>query len=96
VNCHGIGQWVSAEEMKLDDWNRMININLTGVFIMCQVVGRQMIKQRYGKIINIASMSGIIVNRPQEQAHYNTAKAAVIHLTKSLATEWAPYNVLCK
>lgn len=93
VNCHGIGQWVSAEEMKLEDWKRMIDINLTGVFIMCQLVGRHMIRQRYGKIINIASMSGHIVNTPQGQSHYNTAKAGVIHLTKSLAAEWAPYNV---
>ncbi|MEM0265406.1 MAG: SDR family oxidoreductase [Candidatus Methanomethylicia archaeon] len=93
VNCHGIGQWVPAEDMKLSDWKRMIDINLTGVFIMCQLVGKHMIKQRYGKIINIASMSGHIVNIPQKQSHYNTAKAGVIHLTKSLAIEWAPYNI---
>lgn len=71
----------------------MIDINLTGVFIVCQAVGRYMIRQRYGKIINIASMSGHIVNRPQKQLHYNTSKAGVIHLTKSLAAEWAQYNV---
>jgi len=93
VNCHGIGQWVPAEEMTLDDWKKMIDVNLTGVFIMCQLVGRYMIKQRYGKIINIASMSGHIVNTPQKQSHYNTAKAGVIHLTKSLAAEWASFNI---
>jgi len=58
VNCHGIGQWASAEEMTEEDWKRMLDVNLTGVFLMCQAVGRFMIKQRYGKIINIASMSG--------------------------------------
>jgi len=93
VNSHGIGQWVSFENMTDEDWNRMINVNLTGVFIMCQVVGRHMVSKRSGKIINIASMSGRIVNRPQPQAHYNASKAGVIMLTKSLAAEWAKYGV---
>ena len=93
VNCHGIGQWCPAEEMSEEDWDKMIAVNLKGVFLMCQVVGRHMIKQRYGKIINIASMSGSIVNRPQPQAHYNASKAGVIMLTKSLAAEWAKYNI---
>jgi len=93
VNCHGIGQWYPAEEMLEEDWKRMIDVNLTGVFLMCQAVGQFMIKQRYGKIINIASMSGSIVNKPQPQAHYNASKAGVIMLTKSLATEWAKYNI---
>jgi len=52
-----------------------------------------MIERRYGKIINIASMSGSIVNKPQPQAHYNASKAGVIMLTKSLAAEWAKYNI---
>ena len=89
VNCHGIGQWSPAEEMSEKDWKRMLDVNLTGVFLM----GRFMIKQRYGKIINISSMSGSIVNRPQPQAHYNASKAGVIMLTKSLAAEWARYNI---
>jgi len=93
VNCHGIGQWVPFEDMSNEDWNKMMDVNLTGVFIMCQAVGRYMIKRHYGKIINIASMSGRIVNRPQPQAHYNASKAGVIMLTKSLAAEWAKYNV---
>jgi len=93
VNCHGIGQWSPVEEMSEEDWRRMLNVNLTGVFLMCQAVGRLMIKQRHGKIINIASMSGSIVNKPQPQAHYNASKAGVIMLTKSLAAEWARYNI---
>jgi NAD(P)-dependent dehydrogenase (short-subunit alcohol dehydrogenase family) len=52
-----------------------------------------MIERRDGRIINIASMSGLIVNRPQPQSSYNASKAAVIHLTKSLAAEWAQYNI---
>jgi len=79
--------------MSNEDWNKMMDVNLTGVFIMYQAVGQYMIKRHYGKIINIASMSGRIVNRPQPQAHYNASKAGVIMLTKSLAAEWAKYNV---
>jgi len=93
VNCHGIGQWSDSEEMDEKDWNMMIDVNLKGVFLMCQVVGRHMIERRYGKIINVASMSGTIVNKPQPQAHYNASKAGVIMLTKSLASEWAKYNI---
>lgn len=93
VNSHGIGQWTLFEDMTDEDWDKMISVNLTGVFIMCQVVGRHMISRGSGKIINIASMSGRIVNRPQPQAHYNTSKAGVIMLTKSLAAEWAKYGV---
>jgi NAD(P)-dependent dehydrogenase (short-subunit alcohol dehydrogenase family) len=93
VNCHGFSQWIAAEDMSENDWNRMMDVNLKGVFLMCQAVGRHMIKRRYGKIINIASMSGRIVNRPQPQTHYNVSKAGVIMLTKSLAAEWAKYNI---
>jgi NAD(P)-dependent dehydrogenase (short-subunit alcohol dehydrogenase family) len=60
---------------------------------MSQAVGRIMIKQNRGSIINISSMSGIIVNTPQCQCAYNTSKAGVIMLTKSLAAEWAQYNI---
>jgi len=93
VNCHGVAQWSRAERMNEKDWDRLIDVNLKGVFLMCQAVGRYMIKQRYGKIVNIASMSGRIVNKPQPQAHYNASKAGVIMLTKSLAAEWAKYNI---
>lgn len=93
VNAHGIFQWMEAEKMSEEDWDRMLNVNLKGVFLMCQAVGRHMISRRKGKIINIASMSGVIVNKPQPQSHYNTSKAGVIMLTKSLAAEWSKYNV---
>jgi len=93
VNCHGIGQWSKAEEMQEQDWDRMLDVNLKGVFLMCQAVGRLMIERRSGKIVNIASMSGSIANRPQPQAHYNASKAGVIMLTKSLAAEWAKHGV---
>lgn len=93
VNNAGVVSWSPAEEMSLEEWKRVIDINLTGVFLCCQLVGREMIKQRKGSIINISSISGFIVNYPQKQCHYNASKAAVHHLTKSLAVEWAPYNI---
>lgn len=93
VNYHGVFQWMWAERMSEEDWDRVINVNLKGVFLMCQAIGRHMIPQRRGKMINIASMSGIIVDKPQPPCHYNSSKAAVIMLTKSLAAEWAKYGV---
>lgn len=83
----------SAQDMSFDSWKKVIDINLTGVFLTAQAAGRVMIKNGKGSIINTASMSGHIVNYPQPQCAYNASKAGVIMLTKSLAVEWAPYNV---
>jgi len=75
-------------------WREVIEINLTGEFLICQAVGRKMIAAGIrGSIINMASMSGSIVNVPQWQASYNASKAGVIHMTRSLAVEWAPYGI---
>ncbi len=93
MNNAGIVQHLEAEDVEPDDWRRVLDVNVTGVFFCCQAVGRHMIERRQGSIINIASMSGLIVNVPQAQASYNASKAAVIHLTKSLASEWAPYHI---
>jgi NAD(P)-dependent dehydrogenase (short-subunit alcohol dehydrogenase family) len=76
-----------------EEWNDVINVNLTGVWNGCQVFGKHMIDAGGGVIVNIGSMSGQIVNRPQWQPAYNASKAAVHHLTKSLAAEWAPFGV---
>jgi NAD(P)-dependent dehydrogenase (short-subunit alcohol dehydrogenase family) len=90
----GIAQaGIRAEDLNDADWARMIDINLTGVFRCCRAFGRIMLQAGKGSIVNIGSMSGTIVNRPQEQAHYNTAKAGVHHLTRSLAAEWAKRGV---
>jgi NAD(P)-dependent dehydrogenase (short-subunit alcohol dehydrogenase family) len=93
MNNAGIVKWDPAENVAEEDWHDVMRVNLDGVFFCSQAVGQHMIARRSGRIVNIASMSGLIVNRPQAQASYNTSKAAVIHLTKSLASEWAPYNV---
>jgi sorbose reductase len=93
VNNAGIGSWSDAEATSAADWDRVMDLNLKGVFLCAQAEGRAMLAAGYGKIINTASMSGHIVNRPQNQAAYNTSKAGVIHLTRSLAAEWAPRGV---
>ena len=92
-NNAGICVNEKAEEMSYENWKRVIDVNLNGVFLTARAAGRVMIKNRKGCIINTASMSGHIVNVPQPQSAYNASKAGVILLTKSLAVEWAPYNV---
>ncbi|WP_150306795.1 SDR family NAD(P)-dependent oxidoreductase [Planctomonas psychrotolerans] len=76
-----------------DEWRQVMNVNVDGVWICSQVFGRHFVAQGEGSIVNIGSMSGEIVNRPQFQPAYNASKAAVHHLTKSLAAEWAPLGV---
>jgi NAD(P)-dependent dehydrogenase (short-subunit alcohol dehydrogenase family) len=93
VNNAGIGQWVDSESMSHADWLRMMDVDLNSVFVCSQAEARVMLPAGYGKIINTASMSGHISNTPQNQAAYNTAKAGVLHLTRSLAAEWAKRGV---
>lgn len=93
VNSAGIADASPAEEMSRAQWQRLIDINVTGVFLSCQAEGRAMLSHGEGAIVNIASMSGTIVNRGLLQAHYNASKAAVAHLTKSLAMEWCRRGV---
>ena len=93
VNSAGIANAAPAEQMPLSQWQRVIDINVTGVFLSCQAESRAMLEHGRGAIVNIASMSGSIVNRGLLQAHYNASKAAVVHLSRSLAMEWAQRGV---
>lgn len=82
-----------AETMADDVWNKVIDVNLNGVFWCCRAFGKSMLENGSGNIVNVGSMSGFVVNRPQEQANYNASKAAVHHLTRSLAAEWGARGV---
>jgi len=93
VNSAGIANAAPAETMPRDQWQRVIDINVTGVFLSCQAEGQAMLDNGGGAIVNIASMSGTIVNRGLLQAHYNASKASVIHLSRSLAMEWCARGI---
>ena len=74
-------------------WRQILDVDLDGVFWSCREFGRAMVERGRGSIVTLGSISGLISNRPQRQAHYNTAKAGVHHLTKCLAAEWASSGV---
>ena len=93
VNNAGIGFHADALTLSDEEWQRLFSINLDGVWKASQVVGNQMVKRGTGSIINIGSISGFIVNRPQWHSPYGISKAAVHHLTRSLAAEWATSGV---
>jgi len=92
-NNAGICINIPAEDMPYDKWLKVVNLNLNAVFLCSQAAGRYMIKQGHGSIVNTASMSAHIVNRPQPQSSYNATKNGVIQLSKSLAIEWAKKGV---
>jgi NAD(P)-dependent dehydrogenase (short-subunit alcohol dehydrogenase family) len=93
VNNAGTGMHGPALEVTEPQWQRVIDVNLHGVWNCCQAFGRQMAYQGAGVIVNVGSISAMIVNRPQWQPAYNAAKAAVHQLTRSLAAEWAPLGI---
>jgi len=94
VNNAGIARSdTPAEETTDEHWLNVIDVNLNGVFWCCRAFGKPMLKKGAGAIVNIGSMSGYVVNKPQPQCFYNASKAGVHHLTKSLAAEWATRGV---
>lgn len=95
VNNAGVSWGAPAEDMPLDKWQMVIDTNLTAPFLLCQAVGREMIKRKFGRIINIASIAGLIATLPrvQDTAGYNAAKGGLISLTRELAAKWAKHNI---
>ena len=93
VNAIGICKNKNAVKVAKEEWDEVININVNSMFYLCREFGKIFIKRKSGCIVNIGSNSGLIVDRPQPQASYNASKAAVHQLTKSLACEWAKYNI---
>jgi NAD(P)-dependent dehydrogenase (short-subunit alcohol dehydrogenase family) len=89
----GVARAFAAEDATDEDWLDVIDVNLNGVFWCCRAFGRPMLAAGRGSIVNVGSMSGFIVNKPQAQASYNASKAGLHHLTKSLAAEWGARGV---
>ena len=94
VNNAGVSWGASVEEMTLEQWDKVLSTNLTGTFLFCQAVGKAMVAQGSGKIINIASVAGLGGASAELQAiGYHASKGGVIAFTKDLACKWAPHNI---
>lgn len=95
VNNSGATWGAPVEEMPIEAWNKVINVNVTGTFLVSQEVGKVMIKQQQGKIINISSVAGLGGTDPRfmQTIGYNTSKGAIITFTKDLAAKWGQYNI---
>jgi NAD(P)-dependent dehydrogenase (short-subunit alcohol dehydrogenase family) len=93
VNNAGMGAWRDALLQDFAEWRKILSLNLDSVFLCARTEAKEMIQRGYGKIINTASMSAHISNTPQNQCAYNSSKAGVLHLTRSLAAEWASKNI---
>ena len=93
VNVHGVAIRKPADTFPIDEWQQVMDVNTRGTFLCCQAVGRVMIKQRSGKIINTSSVMGRY-GLPADYTAYCASKGAVDTLTRTLACEWAKHNVL--
>ena len=93
VNNAGVVSHYDVAEMPLEEWERIFEINATGLFLCTKYAGREMIASGGGAIVNIASISGIVANYPQHQAHYNASKAAVNGFMRQVASDWAEHGI---
>jgi len=92
VNAAGITVRTRAEDLSLDDWRRVLDVNATGTFLCCQAVGRHMIDHGGGRIVNLSSVRGQY-GSPLGQAEYSASKGAVDALTRSLAAQWGCFGI---
>ena len=95
VNAAGVSWGAPAEEMPLDRWKWVIDVNATGTFLCCQAVGRRMLERGRGRILNLASIAGLVGQDPAvlDAVGYSASKGAVIALTRDLAVKWAPRGI---
>ncbi|MFN7994432.1 MAG: glucose 1-dehydrogenase [Bryobacteraceae bacterium] len=95
VNNAGVTWGAPCEDMPFDKWQSVIEVNLTGAFMFTQACGREMIKRKYGRIINVASIAGLKAAMPQgiHYAGYASSKAGLLGLTRETAAQWAPHNI---
>lgn len=93
VNNAGTSTMAPAEEMSLADWQKVVDVNLTGVFLTAKHAGAMMKEQNYGRVISTASMYGLVANSAFNVANYHATKGAVVNLTRALAAEWAKYGI---
>jgi len=93
INNSGTMWSAHAEDFPLDGWNKVIETNLTGAFLMAKYAGKMMIEQKYGRIINVASYLAFVGQEYMEALPYPTTKAALLGLTRDLAAQWAKYNI---
>lgn len=93
VNSAGTAKREASVDLALEDWNRVLAVNVTGVFLCCQKAGRHMLARKRGSIVNIASIMGMVGNPLYANLAYHTSKGAVVNLTRTLAVEWAPAGV---
>lgn len=91
VTSHGVTKRMPSTELSEKDWDWIVAVNLKGVFLCCQVVGRMMIEQQYGSIINLASIGGLVA-LPMSLP-YCASKGGVVQITRTLAVEWAPLGI---
>jgi len=96
VNNAGRTWWAAPEDTPLDKWQYVVDLNVTGTFMCAQAFGRHMIRQKGGRIINIASVSGLQGKNPEinDSIAYTTTKGAVVNMTRDLAVKWAKHNIL--
>jgi gluconate 5-dehydrogenase len=94
-NAAGMGNNKMVVDQSKEEWDRHIQIDLSGVYYCCKAVGEVMIKQNYGKIINVGSIHSRVIFPGGGISAYSSAKGAVMNLTKNLAVEWAKYNITC-
>jgi gluconate 5-dehydrogenase len=95
VNAAGISWGASALDMPIDRWRSVLDVNATGTFLCCQAFGRSMVAAGHGRIVNVASVAGLVGQAPElmDAVGYTASKGAVVALTRDLAVKWAPHGI---